>query len=117
MANTARSTKISFGQMRAAGAAVAALLARYFERQPCTMPWAACYGGPVTEAIKFQCPNCEAGYKVVRVEAARTGKDHQLTCLGCGAPLLNREGKFALKYFRTEGSRREGRGLAAEPNC
>lgn len=111
MSNTDRSTKISFGQTRAAGAAVAALLARYFERQitstaPCTMPWAACYGGPMTEPIKFQCPNCEAGYKVVRVEAARTGEDRQLTCLGCGAPLLNREGKFALKYFRTEGSRR-----------
>jgi hypothetical protein len=24
-------------------------------------------------------------------------------CLSCGGPLLNREGKFALKYFRING--------------
>lgn len=26
-----------------------------------------------------------------------------LTCLSCGAPVLNREGKFALKYIRVDG--------------
>jgi predicted RNA-binding Zn-ribbon protein involved in translation (DUF1610 family) len=111
MHDTARPTKISFVLMRAAGAAIAALLVRYFERQiastaPSTMPCGACHDGPMTEATTFQCPNCETGYKVVRVEAARTGEHRQLTCLGCGAALLSREGKFALKYFRTEGSRR-----------
>jgi hypothetical protein len=25
-----------------------------------------------------------------------------LVCLSCGEPLQNRDGKFALKYFRTE---------------
>ena len=106
MSDTARPTKISFLPMRAIGTAIAALLVRYFERQlfsliPYTMPCSACYDGTMTEAGTFQCPNCEAGYKAVRIEAARTGEDRQLTCLGCGAPLLSREGKFALKYFRT----------------
>ena len=54
-------------------------------------------------ATKFRCPNCEAEYKVVRVAAPDTF-DVQLLCLSCGAPLHNREGKFLLKYFRTERS-------------
>jgi len=55
---------------------------------------------------RFRCPNCEAEYKVVRVEAAPT-YDQPLLCLGCGGPLHNREGKFALKYFRTNGPRQK----------
>jgi hypothetical protein len=121
MPDTARPTKISFLPMRAVGTAIAALLVRYFERQIAsaatgTMAYASYCDDTMTEATKFQCPNCKTGYKVVRVEAGCTGEDRQLTCLGCGAPLLSRDGKFALKYFRTEGSRRE-RGLAARPNC
>jgi hypothetical protein len=121
MPDTARPTKISFLPMRAVGTAIAALLVRYFERQIAstaagTMSYASCCDDTMAEAGKFQCPNCKAEYKVVRVEAERTGEDRQLTCLGCGEPLLSREGKFALKYFCTEGSRRE-RGLAARPNC
>jgi len=57
------------------------------------------------EAAKFQCPNCDAPYKVVRVEAPPT-HDHQLLCLRCGGPLHGREGKFALKYFLIDGSQR-----------
>ena len=48
------------------------------------------------EATKFHCPNCEAEYKVVRIEAAPTREERPLTCLCCGAPLRNREGNFAL---------------------
>lgn len=44
-------------------------------------------------------------YKVVRIEAPSI-QDRPLTCFSCGAPLRSREGKFALKYFRTDG--REG---------
>jgi len=55
-------------------------------------------------AARFQCPNCEAEYRVVRVEAPPT-HDQPLLCLSCGGPLHNREGKFALKYFRTNGPR------------
>jgi predicted RNA-binding Zn-ribbon protein involved in translation (DUF1610 family) len=63
-------------------------------------------------AARFLCPNCDAEYKLVRVEAPPT-HDKQLTCLTCGAPLRNREGKFAFKYFRVsdraEVGRRNGR--------
>ena len=52
----------------------------------------------------FRCPNCDTAYKVVRVDAPAT-HDEPLLCLSCGGPLHNREGKFALKYFRTDGSR------------
>jgi hypothetical protein len=57
----------------------------------------------------FRCPNCEAEYKVARVEALST-RNMQLTCLSCGAPLLNRQGKFALKYFRVSDGKEVGRG-------
>ena len=60
------------------------------------------YKRTMTEMIRFECPTCQTRYKVVRVEAPTT-QDRALTCLGCGAPLLNREGKFALEYFRTDG--------------
>src|SRR6516225_2882930 len=53
----------------------------------------------MSEATKFRCPNCRAEYKVVRVEVP-PARNEQLVCLGCGGPLHNREGKFALKYFR-----------------
>jgi predicted RNA-binding Zn-ribbon protein involved in translation (DUF1610 family) len=59
----------------------------------------------MTEAIEFQCPNCEAQYKVVRIEAP-SADDDALLCLSCDAPLPDREGEFALKYFRTDGPRR-----------
>ena len=53
------------------------------------------YGSPrMTEsATKFQCPNCEAAYKVVRIEAP---PDHNnpVLCLSCGG-FQNRDGKFA----------------------
>jgi hypothetical protein len=54
----------------------------------------------------FRCPTCQAEYRVVCVEAPPT-HDNQLLCLGCGGPLQNREGRFALKYFRI----RDGAGL------
>jgi hypothetical protein len=54
------------------------------------------------ETTSFHCPNCQTRYKVVKVEASKE-HDRPLSCLSCGAPLINREGKFALKYFRTDG--------------
>ena len=76
-------------------AAMSPLGERHLYRHSQTMP----------EPIKFRCPNCETEYKVVLVEAPPTHTD-PILCLSCGAPLQNREGKFALKYFRTTGSRR-----------
>jgi predicted RNA-binding Zn-ribbon protein involved in translation (DUF1610 family) len=56
-------------------------------------------------AIAFRCPNCDKEYKLVRV-AAPLRRERELLCQGCGGPLRNREGKFALKYFPAEESRR-----------
>ena len=55
----------------------------------------------MSEVTRFQCPNCEALYKVVRIEAP-AAHDNPVLCLSCGGPLQNREGKFALKYFRVD---------------
>jgi predicted nucleic acid-binding Zn ribbon protein len=48
---------------------------------------------------RFNCPNCGAPYKVVRVEADPLTADHEITCLSCDAPLRGREGGLVLKYF------------------
>jgi hypothetical protein len=53
------------------------------------------------DTSNYQCPTCEAAYKVVRVEAPPE-RDVSLECLSCGGPLPSREGKFALKYFRVD---------------
>jgi len=58
---------------------------------------------------KFECSTCQAEYKLVRVEAPPNKHDQQLTCLSCGGPLRNREGKFALKYFRVSDGKEPGR--------
>jgi hypothetical protein len=55
------------------------------------------------EPVKFYCPCCDTPYKVVRIEAP-SANDKQLLCLSCGAPLRGREGKYALKYFKTDRS-------------
>jgi hypothetical protein len=62
------------------------------------------YNPPLQEETKFQCPTCDAKYKVVRIEAA-PAQDRQIICVCCGGPLLSRQGKFVLKYFRIEGGR------------
>ena len=64
------------------------------------------------ETANFRCGTCETRYKVVRAEAP-PANDKQLLCLGCGAPLRNREGKFALKYFRD--GKPVGRGNGRQP--
>jgi predicted Zn finger-like uncharacterized protein len=42
----------------------------------------------------FTCPNCQALYDVVKVEAGSETTLREVTCLSCGGPLLAREGKF-----------------------
>jgi hypothetical protein len=61
---------------------------------------------PVTEATPFDCPNCGAQYKLVRVETNETLPDQQLTGRKCRAPLHGREGWFVLKYFLVDRPRR-----------
>jgi hypothetical protein len=47
----------------------------------------------------FDCPNCGARYKIVRVERDEVLSEEQTACLGCDAPLNGREGRLILKYF------------------
>jgi hypothetical protein len=47
----------------------------------------------------YFCPNCNALYQIVKVEAGPEGTSREITCRACGAPFLAREGKFVLKYF------------------
>jgi hypothetical protein len=69
------------------------------------------YNSVMLNDPKFQCPTCDALYELVRVEAPPNhDQPEQVLCLGCGGPLRNREGKFALKYFRVGGSRRPAGG-------
>ena len=62
----------------------------------------------------FTCPNCQALYEVVKVEAGPETTLREVTCLSCGGPLLAREGKFVLKYFMLrEASRSQNCGAGA----
>ena len=47
----------------------------------------------------FTCPNCNALYQLVRVEAGHEAFQRELTCRSCGAPFPARDGKFDFKYF------------------
>ena len=47
----------------------------------------------------FTCPNCDAYYQVVKVEAGPETVDCEVACRSCGALFAGMEGKFVLKYF------------------
>jgi hypothetical protein len=47
----------------------------------------------------FTCPNCQALYQIVKVEAGPETDSREIVCRACGGPLVGREGKFVLKYF------------------
>jgi hypothetical protein len=47
----------------------------------------------------FTCPNCNALYQLVKVEAGPETADQEIACGVCGGPLVARDGKFVLKYF------------------
>lgn len=47
----------------------------------------------------FQCPQCQATYKVVRVEAAAAPDRHAVNCVVCGQELASGDGSSFLKYF------------------
>ena len=50
-------------------------------------------------ADSFHCPNCNALYKLVKVEAGPETPDAEITCCICGGPLIGRDGSLVLKYF------------------
>jgi predicted Zn finger-like uncharacterized protein len=52
-----------------------------------------------TERQSFNCPNCNALYHVVKVEAGPETVDREINCRSCGAPLTGRDDKLVLKYF------------------
>jgi predicted RNA-binding Zn-ribbon protein involved in translation (DUF1610 family) len=54
-------------------------------------------GGGV--CVRFNCPNCNALYQLIKAEAGPETVDRAVTCLSCGAPLPIREADFVLKYF------------------
>jgi len=60
----------------------------------------------VSDLSRFNCPNCDALYNLVRVEVSPSA-DRELECLRCGGPLQSREGRFALKYLLIEPRRTE----------
>ena len=47
----------------------------------------------------FTCPNCQAFYQIVKVEAGPETDNREITCRACGGPLAGGEGKLVLKYF------------------
>jgi hypothetical protein len=47
----------------------------------------------------FTCPNCQALYQIVKVEAGPETDLREIVCRACGGPLVGRDGKFVLKYF------------------
>jgi hypothetical protein len=56
-------------------------------------------GGVMPSKPAYFCPNCDALYQLVKVEAGPETSDREIACRACGAPLPVREGKFVLKYF------------------
>ena len=62
---------------------------------------------PKSPVNRFNCPNCEALYMVVEVQAEASKLYRQLTCRSCDGPLVAQKGRFILKYFLLE-ERRKG---------
>ena len=50
-------------------------------------------------AVHFNCPHCNALYRLVKTEAGPETKDRQITCRDCGGPLPSRDGLLICKYF------------------
>jgi hypothetical protein len=70
-------------------------------------------GGRPPAFNPFTCPNCDAFYQVVKVEAGPETDNREIVCRVCGAPLAGREGQFVLKYFLLrEAVRRKRQGTA-----
>ena len=51
-----------------------------------------------SEPIPFNCPGCEAEYKIVTVETCDNVQG-RIRCLKCDAPFPAGEGRVAFKYF------------------
>ena len=67
---------------------------------------------PKSQVSRFNCPNCDASYMVVQIQAGPSTFYRQITCRSCDGALEAQKGRFILKYFLLE-ERRKG---AAEPS-
>ena len=65
-----------------------------------------------SKVSRFNCPNCDASYMVVQIQAAPATLYGQITCRSCDGPLEAQKGRFLLKYFLLD-QRRKG---PAEPS-
>jgi hypothetical protein len=70
-----------------------------FQQSVCVLGGVVMAGGRSPAFNSFTCPNCNALYQVVKVEAGPETDDREITCRACGGPLTAREGNFVLKYF------------------
>jgi hypothetical protein len=52
-----------------------------------------------SEPIDFSCPGCEAGYKVVTIEAPSDALYGKIACLKCDALFPAGEGRVFFKYL------------------
>ena len=50
-------------------------------------------------AVHFNCPNCNALYRLIKVEAGPEAIFREMACRACGAPLPARDGMLVCKYF------------------
>jgi DNA-directed RNA polymerase subunit RPC12/RpoP len=63
--------------------------------------------GHKSHAELYNCPNCNAQYKLVRAEADHVGLYGQIECYHCGGPLKSGEGQFIFKYFLVDRPRKQ----------
>jgi hypothetical protein len=64
--------------------------------------------------ISFTCPNCQALYQIVKVEAGPESVFKDVPCRVCRAPLAGRDDKFVLKYFLLREATRAQKIAAAD---
>jgi len=59
------------------------------------------YNKPVAQdqPQEFGCPQCQARYKIVRVDAGPQPVNRPLYCKVCERPFVSRDGEDILKYF------------------
>jgi len=50
-------------------------------------------------SVGFNCPHCQARYKVVRVRGPSVAGDTPVFCRTCRHPLASADGDYILKYF------------------
>jgi predicted Zn finger-like uncharacterized protein len=65
---------------------------------------------------RFDCPNCQAVYRVVEAEAGPESSDDDVPCRRCGGILPGRKGEYVLKYFyATAGATRRQDDVSLAP--